>query len=228
MDSKHTNRQLSINYTASAFAAMLAIALTGCAVTDVKEADIRVLENPRVGVQKLPSDKFGAVLVKEEWQFVLCQECKATMPSGKLVWLMVSTDKKWEPIEAEGEESKEAEAEAGVLGKAVKRFAFDSAKVSGDVSELASVLNKLKSTPAARIRITGFTDSVGDAKYNLALSKKRAQAVANWFVKNGVSRARMVVDGRGEQSPVLENVTAEGRDANRRSETVVSVEVLGS
>ena len=66
--------------------------------------------------------------------------------------------------------------------------------------------------------MAGYTDSAGNAKYNLYLSKQRSQAVADYFSKNGIAKERMVVTGYGQDNPIADNGTAAGRRQNRRVE----------
>ena len=65
--------------------------------------------------------------------------------------------------------------------------------------------------------MNGYTDSTGDEQYNLGLSKRRAQAVADYVKAQGVNLGdRFAVNGFGEAHPVASNDTAEGRALNRR------------
>ncbi len=66
------------------------------------------------------------------------------------------------------------------------------------------------------IEITGHTDSVGPAQYNLELGLRRARFVANRLVDEGVEPDMMTVESRGEDEPIASNATAEGRAKNRR------------
>lgn len=68
----------------------------------------------------------------------------------------------------------------------------------------------------------GHTDSTGAEDYNLQLSQKRADSVANFLTGRGVLPARIVAYGRGEGSPIASNDTAEGRAMNRRVELIVT------
>lgn len=72
-----------------------------------------------------------------------------------------------------------------------------------------------------RVTVTGHTDDSGPASYNLTLSKRRAQAVADLLIANGVGGEAIVVRGAGETQPVADNATAAGRAQNRR----VTIEV---
>ncbi len=72
--------------------------------------------------------------------------------------------------------------------------------------------------PSLRVEIAGYTDSVGSAAYNLALSKKRAAAVKTYLVSKGVPASNLVSEGYGKASPIATNDTEEGRAENRRVE----------
>jgi len=67
-----------------------------------------------------------------------------------------------------------------------------------------------------RIKVTGHTDGDGSDAYNEELSKKRAQALIDFFIANGLSRDRIVLDFKGEKQPVDNNTTSEGKQRNRR------------
>ncbi|MCH9739638.1 MAG: OmpA family protein [Epsilonproteobacteria bacterium] len=72
------------------------------------------------------------------------------------------------------------------------------------------------------VKIVGHTDSVGSAVSNLALSQRRASAVANKLIELGVSPARISSEGRGENHPIASNQTVEGKRQNRRIEAILS------
>ncbi|MFN8051928.1 MAG: OmpA family protein [Acidimicrobiales bacterium] len=75
----------------------------------------------------------------------------------------------------------------------------------------------LRLSPAARMVVTGYTDNVGDPAKNLALSTARANAVVDYMVTTGgIDRARFDAVGAGDQNPVGDNGTEEGRARNRR------------
>jgi outer membrane protein OmpA-like peptidoglycan-associated protein len=99
-------------------------------------------------------------------------------------------------------------------------FAFDSATLSAaDKAKIDAIVPVLKNPKVAFIlgEVNGFTDSTGDESYNLGLSKRRAQAVADYVKAQGVNLGdRFVVNGFGEAHPVASNDTAEGRALNRR------------
>ncbi|RMF13122.1 MAG: hypothetical protein D6761_11705 [Candidatus Dadabacteria bacterium] len=83
------------------------------------------------------------------------------------------------------------------------------------LDEIAQVL---KENPDMRLVIEGHTDSVGDASINRKLSQKRAEAVRDYLISRGVSPKRLEAVGFGEDRPIADNSTAEGRAKNRRVE----------
>jgi outer membrane protein OmpA-like peptidoglycan-associated protein len=99
-------------------------------------------------------------------------------------------------------------------------FAFDSAELhANDKAKLDAIVPVLKNPKVAFIagEVNGYTDSTGDADYNLGLSKRRAQAVADYMKSKGVTLGdRFVVHGFGEAYPAASNDTVEGRAQNRR------------
>jgi outer membrane protein OmpA-like peptidoglycan-associated protein len=85
---------------------------------------------------------------------------------------------------------------------------------------LMQVRDALEADPALRLRLLGHTDSQGGPATNMPLSQRRAQAVRNWLVQNGISGDRLVTDGRGQNEPIADNNTDIGRSLNRRVEAV--------
>lgn len=101
-------------------------------------------------------------------------------------------------------------------------FALDSAAVRSDLRrDLGVVAGNLKAYPNSTISIEGHTDNTGTANYNRILSQRRANAVADILVNNGVPPARLYAVGRGENEPVASNLSATGRAQNRRVEIVI-------
>jgi outer membrane protein OmpA-like peptidoglycan-associated protein len=88
----------------------------------------------------------------------------------------------------------------------------------GELSELATILNKYEDT---NILLEGHTDSTGTEEYNLELSKKRSQSVANYLATQSVNPTRFTIMGYGESQPIAGNDTAEGRSQNRRVEVAI-------
>ena len=78
----------------------------------------------------------------------------------------------------------------------------------------------LKGNPGLKVSIEGHTDSTGDAQKNKVLSEQRAQSVKNALVTLGIDAARMKAVGWGQEKPVADNRSEEGRAKNRRVEIV--------
>lgn len=101
-------------------------------------------------------------------------------------------------------------------------FANNSSELSAAAaSELEPVLAILLAHPEAKATIVGHTDSSGSEAYNLRISEKRAQTVADYFEQKGVSSEQLTVSGEGEANPIVTNTTREGRSQNRRVDITV-------
>ena len=96
-------------------------------------------------------------------------------------------------------------------------FDTDSATLQPESQEqLGNIAAILKAFPNVRIKIGGYTDNSGDAQHNLTLSQDRANLVKDQLVALGISSDRLEAQGYGEQFPVADNSTEEGRAENRR------------
>ncbi|MEQ3637323.1 MAG: OmpA family protein [Thalassolituus sp.] len=102
-------------------------------------------------------------------------------------------------------------------------FELDSAKLTATSRPLVDRLGKaLTSQTNFNVEIAGHTDSTGSAEYNETLSDKRAKAVRQYLIDNGVAAERLTARGYGEMVPVASNETSSGRAMNRRVEFRVS------
>lgn len=102
-------------------------------------------------------------------------------------------------------------------------FEFNKATIKPESYPiLDSAAQILKDNPKIKVEIQGHTDNVGSAEYNKKLSLRRAQAVVNYFVqKHGIDIKRLRAVGYGEEKPIADNATEEGRALNRRVEFVI-------
>ncbi len=98
-------------------------------------------------------------------------------------------------------------------------FSFDSDVIEPESARtLNDIQDWLQSNPGKSVLFEGHTDSKGSDDYNLTLSGKRAAAVSNWLVSNGIDAGRLQSKGLGETQPVASNLTESGRSLNRRVE----------
>jgi outer membrane protein OmpA-like peptidoglycan-associated protein len=87
---------------------------------------------------------------------------------------------------------------------------------SMETLELAAGL--LQNNPRLNVQVIGYTDSLGDPRYNLRLSKRRADIVGSYLRRKGVDPGRIHSIGLGSSNPMMPNRTQEGRAQNRRVE----------
>jgi OOP family OmpA-OmpF porin len=105
-----------------------------------------------------------------------------------------------------------------IEGKVVEFELNSDVLTSKGIALLDEILVALEKFPNIPIEISGHADSQGDDATNLALSKRRAQAVLDYLVAHGQDPNRFAVVGYGETRPIADNSTAEGRARNRRIE----------
>jgi outer membrane protein OmpA-like peptidoglycan-associated protein len=112
-----------------------------------------------------------------------------------------------------------------VLEQLVRIVYFDTDKYSLNKLETSKVLAEVdafaKKYPNVQIYLTGHTDSVLDEAYNLALSKKRVQAVLTWLIQKGIASNRISSSFYGESTPATSNDGPGGKAGNRRVEIIV-------
>ena len=107
-------------------------------------------------------------------------------------------------------------------------FAFNKYDLKPEARErLAKISGIILAYPDLKLEIDGYTDSIGSDEYNQELSDKRAEAVRDFLVSNGVNMNSVVARGMGKADPVADNSTAQGRQLNRRVELIVSGDVIG-
>lgn len=102
------------------------------------------------------------------------------------------------------------------------QFALNSAELSEtsktNLTELAETLKKYDDT---NILIEGHTDVTGTREYNMTLSDKRAESVADYLRDLGVAGKRLTTEGYGPDQPVADNDSDYGRQQNRRVEVAI-------
>jgi outer membrane protein OmpA-like peptidoglycan-associated protein len=108
---------------------------------------------------------------------------------------------------------------------------FDTGKYDlkpGAREKLAKISGIVLAHPGLKLEVEGHTDSVGSDALNQVLSEKRANAVRDFLIQQGISPANITARGLGKADPVASNDTAIGRQMNRRVEMVVSGDIIGT
>jgi len=99
------------------------------------------------------------------------------------------------------------------------RLTFETGKATlkpESREQLNNIAEILKAYPNVSIKLGGYTDNTGDPQANLKLSQQRADTVMADLVKLGIDASRLEAEGYGQEHPVADNSTAEGRAQNRR------------
>ena len=101
-------------------------------------------------------------------------------------------------------------------------FAFDSATLnSADKKSLDKAAAQIKAEKPSKVLVKGYADTTGPAAYTVDLSQRRANAVADYLVKEGVCKKSITAKGYGSTTTFDTKETAAGRAQNRRVEVVV-------
>jgi outer membrane protein OmpA-like peptidoglycan-associated protein len=102
------------------------------------------------------------------------------------------------------------------------QFAYGRAAILPDSHALLNqVVDAVVKNDIKRIRVEGHTDNRGSRKVNHTLSEDRARAVAAYLVKQGIDPSRIETHGHGDAKPLAPNLSARGREMNRRVEFVI-------
>ena len=97
-----------------------------------------------------------------------------------------------------------------------------SALAAGEYASLDLLAGYLRDNPALRVALVGHTDTDGSLDGNIALSKRRARSVMDRLVEvHGVPRRQLTAEGMGYLAPIANNLSAAGREANRRVEVII-------
>jgi outer membrane protein OmpA-like peptidoglycan-associated protein len=126
------------------------------------------------------------------------------------------------------EETHPRPASYALRGKVIEFYAdSDALSAKGRVA-LDAILPTLRSRPTTRVEITGHTDNLGSEDYNLALSQRRAEAVRQYLLAQGIAEEQLSTGAYGSSLPIADNATPEGRQRNRRAEVIVHSDSKGS
>lgn len=127
-------------------------------------------------------------------------------------------------------ETKKEEVEVKEVSFPVQKinFEFGSDELAADgerqLNEFGAAMVS-KELSGMKLRVAGHTDDLGDPVYNLDLSNRRAQTVAEYLAKNfSIDSSRLEIVGMGENAPIVNATTRDARAQNRRVEMVFLVE----
>ncbi len=139
------------------------------------------------------------------------------------VELPIAQEEPEEPVVQKPVELQEpANVEEPLMVRARIHFDFNKANIKKEyIPLLKEVVKILKENPNINLRIEGYTDDVGTKEYNQKLALKRAMAVKDFLVKEGINPERIQVVGFGKERYIAENTTPIGRLTNRRAEFIV-------
>lgn len=166
---------------------------------------------------------------------------KALESSGNRVYLKIKQDNKetWAEVFAgdfdydltiieKGEVEQEITANAilkelNETGKAILYINFDSGKSTikkESMPVVEQIIEMMKQVSDINISVEGHTDSDGSNESNLKLSEQRSKAVLDAIVKGGIDKSRLTSAGFGEEKPIDDNSTEDGKAKNRRVELI--------
>jgi len=118
--------------------------------------------------------------------------------------------------------SNEAQMGMNSFAKAILFHTEKATFKAGVTKELDGMLAIMNKFPLSEFAVKGYTDTTGSVSGNLKLSDKRANAVKNYLVENGIDASRLTAKGYGQESPIDTNDTRVGRTNNRRVEVKVT------
>jgi len=113
--------------------------------------------------------------------------------------------------------------ELNETGKVILYINFDSGKSTIKKETLPivdQIIEMMKQVQYIKLSVEGHTDKDGSNESNLKLSEARAKAVAEAIVKGGIDKSRLTSAGFGEEKPIADNSTDEGKSKNRRVELI--------
>jgi OOP family OmpA-OmpF porin len=143
-----------------------------------------------------------------------CFVCKKTAPAAETAPAEII-------VQSVNEETRQPEVKEVLTFKASKhaQFEHNSAVLTEEgKNNLGDIAEELRKYPNASFTVAGHTCNVGEESYNLALSQKRANAVAQTLKERYGITNTIAVLGKGHLEPKESNDTVQGRRANRRAE----------
>ena len=106
-------------------------------------------------------------------------------------------------------------------GDIIYQFSTNISEIDDNDPKLNKLLNEL-SNSSTKLTLVGHADSTGEEAYNNSLSIKRAMSVYNFLIRNGYPPSLLSYKGLGENQPIGDNNTTQGRQSNRRVELIIN------
>jgi outer membrane protein OmpA-like peptidoglycan-associated protein len=198
-------------------------------LNDIRSAIKTLLEEQRRLDKRL--DELNKALDEKNKEINTMQEAKTGLESELVKKQQLLVEKQRQEEKMRGIETMFEPAEAKVIRESdnlrirLSGLTFPSGRATIQ-PEYFSLLTKLQRVirefPTARIVIEGHTDNIGNEAYNSNLSAERARAVQQYLMANmGLAEDRVQAVGYGEERPIANNETEEGRMQNRRIDVVI-------
>jgi len=208
-------------------------------LTDLRNAIKTLLEEQRRLIAEVEQrdkriDELNRGLEEKNREISAMQEAKTGLESELVKKQQLLLEKQRQEEKLRGIETMFAPTEAKVLRESgnlrvrLVGLTFPSGRATIQ-PEYFSLLTKLQRAireyPNSKVVIEGHTDNIGNDSYNLNLSTERARAVQQYLMANmGLSEERVQAVGYGEERPIANNQTDEGRMQNRRIDVVIAVQ----
>jgi OOP family OmpA-OmpF porin len=161
--------------------------------------------------------------VSGKYLMVLTQGAEYALYVNKKGYLFQSLNfnyseiKNFEPITLDIELEKAREGTTAILENIF--FEVDKYDLQEkSMTELQKITRFLNENPALKVEISGHTDNSGAPAYNKQLSERRAQSVYSYLTSHGTDASRLKTKGYGQDHPIADNTTEEGKQKNRRIE----------
>ncbi|TXF87587.1 OmpA family protein [Neolewinella aurantiaca] len=171
----------------------------------------------------LEEDEYEEWLAEQKSYYLSTIRGTESDPNGNILFPAEITQRRQEFIQEANTALETPEDDDNTLILKYVTFETGSAQLTELSSyQLDDAINFLKKNTDVNVMLKGHTDSTGDATANYTLSERRASEVRSYLLKGGIDAQRMTSAGFGSTVPVADNGTAEGRQANRRTELYVT------
>jgi peptidoglycan-associated lipoprotein len=138
------------------------------------------------------------------------------------------------PVQLDVQDNRGGSARSSITVPVVRReaimfedvhFDFDRFNLRPEALKiLDDAVAKLQSNPNLNVTVEGHCDAIGTVEYNIALGERRASSVRDYLVSRGIAANRLRTVSYGEERPIADNNTAEGRAMNRRAHLLVIIQ----